>query len=163
MTYKFLRFLNPNEYSEIKNEIGLVSANFGLHETFENYSTRGGLRDGRTIWLQQYNHREIQYQSELANTIALIKELADTRRLGRFYIHRLEPGQQIYDHVDGHEYHSMVDRFHIYLDIEKEVIIKHNGPVVLPWSIIQFDLHSNHSYENKSKENLDFIVFDLYK
>lgn len=166
MPYHFYRNLIPKEILALTEELISSLSLFGPHETSEEFSKHGGLREGLTLWIQHNDHSGFE-DLGIPNTYEVLRTLASeikpNPKFGRVYIHKLPPGKVIHSHIDNFPYHDKIDRYHVYLDIPERVLIHHNGKEILPYSVIQFDHKSEHMYVNNSEESLYFMVFDLYK
>lgn len=168
MPYRFHRNLALPEILALTEELIVALPLFGLHETSDSFQKHGGLREGETVWIQHNDHSKFRdLDQELPNTFRILrtiaKEIVLEPNFGRAYIHRLPAERRIHPHVDNFDYHKLIDRYHVYLDIPEKVTIRHNGPTIEPNTIIQFDHESEHMYINNSDEALYFMVFDIYK
>lgn len=162
-----IRKLTDIERHSIYQDLERIEDCFDLHSpNSEKYMKYGGLRDGKTVWLHGING-EFLHRDKAENIINFIDQyakLTEDRKIGRAYIHKLKPSQQIYKHKDiDEEYFYHIDRYQIILDLPKRIEIHQKGRIVSDFSLVYFNHFIQHAYSNKSDKNWYLIVFDLYK
>ena len=168
MIYKLFRILSDNEIDSIRSEATALDTAllFTDHTDDVTYQANGSLRNGKTCWIQHHDHTKLLYKEFIPTTMSIVEEISHIEglsKIGRFYFHRLSPGNRIYEHKDVNSYHEQVYRYQIYLDVPAGLHIMHNGPTFTDGAVIRFDHHSLHQYYNDTDTCVTFIVFDLYK
>lgn len=162
-----IRKLTDIEQHNIYQDLERIEDCFDLHSpNSEKYMKYGGLRDGKTVWLHGIDG-EFSHKDKAENIINFINQyaiLSGHDKIGRTYIHKLTPGQQIFKHKDiDEEYFYRIDRYQIVLDLPDTVKINQKGSIVSDFSLVYFNHFIQHAYSNNSNKNWYLIVFDLYK
>ena len=158
----FIKYLSEDERQQLHTEISGFDDLYQSHYISKIQQMYAELREGRTVWLRTDTGDGLEY-TKFPILYKIICYVCKNPNLGRIYIHRLKPGDKIYKHKDTERYHSLIQRYHIYLELPDEVVIKYNGDKIDPWSVISFDHTEYHSYDNRSSNEIKFIVFDIFK
>jgi hypothetical protein len=162
-----VRKLTDTERHNIYQDLERVKDCFDLHSpNSKKYMRYGGLRDGQTVWLHGLNGNflHVDNAKNIINFIDQFAKFSGKQKIGRTYIHKLKPGQQIFKHKDtDEEYFYQIDRYQIILDLPETVYIKQKGSSVSEFSLIYFNHLIQHAYSNDSDKDWYLIVFDLYK
>jgi hypothetical protein len=151
----------------ILEEITNIGDLFGDHYAGNPKYTGSALKDGKSVWLHSPNpETDFLLKDRTPFIISFLKSVSENIGLttfGRAYIYNLGPGLEIFKHSDTLKYYHITRRYHVYLNIPKDVIIEHSGPPIQSNTIIPFNPLLDHAYKNMSNESLIFIVFDLYQ
>lgn len=167
---QIIRPLTEYEISTIQREI--ASAPDGVWGDHANKHQLTALKDGKTVYLNNITTRGMKrllcrHARYFPGTLQIIKDIAWPKRLGRCYIHKLQPGDKILKHVDTLLIASMCieRRLQIYLDVPSPVELcldnqMQNASKYIN-TLVDFALHLPHSYINTSKTPWVFLVFDV--
>jgi len=151
-----------------------------LRTTFDNSPHREVL----DIWLRfndvnkfndedRYNgvmddHESIDYPSfallpQARPLIFNLMHFVEGKRLGRVLITRLEPGKQVYSHIDSGSHAEYYDRYHIVLKNSKGSIFRAGDETVCmnPGDIYWFDNSVEHEVINNSYEDRIVMIVDI--
>lgn len=160
-----IRKLTDLERHNIYQDLEQIKVFFEFHAPkSEKYSKYGGLRDGKTVWLHGLNGDFLYQAKHIIDIINQHSIDLGNKNIGRVYVHRLNPNQQIFNHKDiDEDYFYQIDRYQIILDLPETVAIKQKGSIVEDFSLIYFNHFIQHAYSNDSDKDWYIIVFDLYK
>lgn len=132
------------------------------------YGPTGPLRHGGTAHIRELGSSEdAVYQDNLHDFPAFrsfLESLFHAEKVGKSYWHRLRAGKQIYRHIDCGEYYERTHRFQLFprTDPGHVALIDGAEERYPSRTLLAFDPSIPHAYENRSREECVFLVFDLY-
>ncbi len=132
------------------------------------YGRRGPLRHGETAHIRELGSAEdAVYQDNLGEFPvfrAFLKSLFDADRVGKSYWHRLNAGRSISSHIDCGDYYERTHRFQLFPKTEAGHVAIIDGAEerYASRTLLAFNPGVPHAYENRSRSDCIFLVFDLY-
>lgn len=150
----------------LKEAVANFNVAAGPHSDVEHYMRSSPLRHGKTVWLRKGLDENRENTELFLNahilTLSVGLLLGGRCRVGRAYIHRLQPGQRIDRHNDSEQtYYYRVERYQVYLNKPEGMVIYHDGPDIEAGHLMYFNHFAFHEYINNSNEDFYLLVFDL--
>lgn len=137
----------------------------------KEYSESGPFREVRTAWINRVDIYP-PYHALRANNFLISRHVLnkiaqqiknENARLARSYYCTIDPGRQIYPHVDTKfEYFNLINRYQIMFDIPPGCVIEQEQSEYLPNHVHHFDLETKHAFRNEGTDQWAFIVFDIF-
>lgn len=161
-----IRRVSEEDAQTMLGEISKIPEFFGNHYKGNLAYKDSALKDGKSVWIHDAKHDDAFLMDDklpfLTSYIRDSAKLLDSNKFGRAYVYNLEPGLEIFEHVDTQDYYKKTKRYHIYFTIPDGVSIKHFGDTIESNTLIFFNPMLPHAYKNDSTEPLIFVVFDTY-
>jgi hypothetical protein len=166
---EILRSLTPLEIRLLQDVCVDPLTPWKSHVPIE-YMNLTALRDGKSMHIRFFDEdfgEVLAYDNrhKYPALVDTLRSIGGNRDIGRTYIHKLGPGQEIIPHRDGSQYFNHVHtRYHLYLDIPPGSLLilddeKKNIDMYAN-KLVQFTYDLNHQYKNNGTIDWYVCVFD---